>query len=468
METEWVVTQNVGDLWGRTVTRMRNRLPSPGARPWIEGTRAISWLDDTVVLAAPSAFAKEWLETRYAAELRDSLSAEAGHDLQVRITIDPGSAFESDQISVEPQPARPQPIQSPKATAPVEGPQLNPKYTFETFVTGQSNRFAQAAALAVAEQPARSYNPLFIYAPPGLGKTHLLHAIGHHVRSLYPHALVRYVSSEQFMNEFIQGVREERMPAFRRRFREADVLLVDDIQFMARGEQTQEEFFHTFNALHNDGRQIVITSDRPPNQINPLEDRLRTRFEWGLITDMQAPDLETRVAILQKKAKAEGFEVSDDVLEFLATRVLNNIRELEGRLIRIVSYASLSGQPVTLELANEVLRPLLPLESANDIAVDAIIAETASYFTINKDDLLGPSRSRHLVHARQIAMYLCRELTPLSLPKIGEAFGGRDHTTVMHAQSKIRRWLGEKRPVYAQVQELTARIRQRGTAGISA
>jgi chromosomal replication initiator protein len=270
------------------------------------------------------------------------------------------------------------------------------------------------------------------------------------------------------MNEFIQGVREERMPAFRRRYREADVLLVDDIQFMARGEQTQEEFFHTFNALHNDGRQIVISSDRPPNQINPLEDRLRTRFEWGLITDMQAPDLETRVAILQKKARAEDYEVPDDVLAFLATRVQNNIRELEGRLIRIVSFASLCGQPVTMDLAHEVLRPLLPPESANDIAVDAIIAETLSYFSVKKEDLLGPSRSRHLVYARQVAMYLCRELTPLSLPKIGEAFGGRDHTTVMHADSKIRTWLREKRPVYAQVQELTARIRQRGAAGISA
>ncbi|HVL91648.1 MAG TPA: chromosomal replication initiator protein DnaA, partial [Actinomycetota bacterium] len=345
---------------------------------------------------------------------------------------------------------------------------LNPKYVFDTFVIGPSNRFAHAAALAVAEQPARSYNPLFIYAPPGLGKTHLLHAIGHHVRSLYPTAAVRYVSSEQFMNEFILGVREEKMPAFRRRYREADVLLVDDIQFLARGEQTQEEFFHTFNALHNDGRQIVITSDRPPNQIAPLEDRLRTRFEWGLITDMQAPDLETRMAILQKKANAEGFIVPDDVLEFLAGRVQNNIRELEGRLIRIVSYASLSNQPVTMDLAQEVLRPLLPPDSANDIAVDAIIAETLSYFGLTRDELLGPSRSRHLVHARQIAMYLCRELTPLSLPKIGEAFGGRDHTTVMHADSKIRKWLGEKRPVYSQVQELTARIRQRGATGLSA
>ncbi|MGH2829112.1 MAG: chromosomal replication initiator protein DnaA, partial [Actinomycetota bacterium] len=347
-------------------------------------------------------------------------------------------------------------------------PALNPKYSFEAFVTGPSNRFAQAAALAVAEQPARSYNPLFIYAPPGLGKTHLLHAIGHHVHKLYPNALVRYVASEQFMNEFIQGVREERMPSFRRRYREADVLLVDDIQFMARGEQTQEEFFHTFNALHNDGRQIVISSDRPPAQISPLEDRLRTRFEWGLITDMQAPDLETRVAILQKKANAEGFVVPDDVLAFLATRVQNNIRELEGRLIRIVSYASLCGQPVTMELANEVLRPLLPPESANDIAVDAIIAECASFFSIAREHLIGPSRSRHLVHARQVAMYLCRELTPLSLPKIGEAFGGRDHTTVMHANTKIRTALGEKRLVYTQVQELTARIRRRGAAGLSA
>jgi chromosomal replication initiator protein len=358
----------------------------------------------------------------------------------------------------------PPPTGNAKQASPA--PTLNPRYLFETFVTGPSNRFAHAAAQAVAEQPARSYNPLFIYGGAGLGKTHLLHAIGHEVHRLYPHALVRYVSSEQFMNEFILGVREDKMPLFRRRYREADVLLVDDIQFMARGEQTQEEFFHTFNALHNDGRQIVITSDRAPNEIPTLEDRLRTRFEWGLITDVQPPDLETRVAILQKKAAAEGFNVPNDVLAFIATRVQNNIRELEGRLIRVVACANLSSQQVTMELAQEVLKPLLPRDGIDEIPAGVIISECALYFGITRDELIGGNRSRPLVAARQVAMYLCRELTPLSLPKIGDAFGGRDHTTIMHGVGKITELMGERRQVYAQVQELTGRIRNKVAAGL--
>jgi chromosomal replication initiator protein len=454
------VTEDAEDLWARTLARIRDRLPSPGAKPWIEGTRALRLSEHVIVLAAPSAFAKEWLESRYGSLLREALRAEAHRPLSLHVTIDPERR---PREQAEEPDAPPAPLGSP--VAPV-APALSSKYTFESFVIGPSNRFAQAAALAVAEQPARSYNPLFVYGPAGLGKTHLLHAIGHEVRRLYPHAIVRYVSSEQFMNEFIQGVREERMPAFRRRYREADVLLIDDIQFLARGEQTQEEFFHTFNALHNDGRQIVISSDRAPAQIAPLEDRLRTRFEWGLIADVQPPDLETRVAILQKKAALEGFEVPAEVLELIATRVQNNIRELEGRLTRVVSFASLSGEPVTLALAHEVLRPLLPNDTSHDVAVGAIIAETSAYFGISREDLLGPSRSRPLVLARQVAMYLCRELTPLSLPKIGEAFGGRDHTTVMHADAKIRTLMGERRAVYAQVQELTAQIRHRGTTGV--
>jgi chromosomal replication initiator protein len=466
-------TETVEQLWERTLARLRERLPSPGARPWIEGTRALSMKDSEIVLAAPSAFAKDWLENRYAALLAEALGAEAGRPLHVRVTVQAARTGEPAPPAttiVVPETRPPERSFTPTtaATSPTAAATpLNPKYTFESFVIGPSNRFPHAAALAVAEQPARSYNPLFIYGPAGLGKTHLLHAIGHETRRLYGAAAVRYVSSEQFMNEFIQGVREERMPAFRRRYREADVLLVDDIQFLARGEQTQEEFFHTFNALHNDGRQIVISADRPPSQIHPLEDRLRTRFEWGLITDVQPPDLETRVAILQKKAAAEGFVAPNDVLEYIAQRVQNNIRELEGRLIRVVSFASLSGTTVTMDLAQEVLRPLLPDEKAADVQVEAIIAETATFFSIPRVDLLGPSRSRPLVLARQVAMYLCRELTPLSLPAIGQAFGGRDHTTVMHADRKIRQNMGEKRALYTQIQELTARIRQSGTTGLS-
>jgi chromosomal replication initiator protein len=465
-------TETVEQLWERTLARLRERLPSPGARPWIEGTRALSMKGEEILLQAPSAFAKDWLENRYAALLAEALGAEAGRPLHVRVTVQSGREAEPSAPSAtivlpEAEAARAGTASAP-AQAPAHAP-LNPKYTFESFVIGPSNRFPHAAALAVAEQPARSYNPLFIYGPAGLGKTHLLHAIGHETRRLYGAAVVRYVSSEQFMNEFIQGVREgnaERMPAFRRRYREADVLLVDDIQFLSRGEQTQEEFFHTFNALHNDGRQIVISSDRPPSQIQQLEDRLRTRFEWGLITDVQPPDLETRVAILQKKAATEGFVVPNEVFQFIAQRVQNNIRELEGRLIRVVSFASLSGTTVTMDLAQEVLRPLLPAEKAADVQVEAIIAEAATFFSIPREDLLGPSRSRPLVLARQVAMYLCRELTPLSLPAIGQAFGGRDHTTVLHADRKIRVNMGEKRALYTQIQELTARIRQSGATGL--
>lgn len=451
------------ELWGQTLASVRSQLDSPGARAWVEGTKPLGFADDVLVLGAPSPFAKEWLETRYAETLTTALRAAAGRHIELKVTVDPGRESASivdvtDDAAavVERTPAR-----------PAEPPQLNPRYLFDTFVPGPSNRFAHAAAQAVAEQPARSYNPLFIYGGAGLGKTHLLHAIGHEVWRLFPNARIRYVSSEQFMNEFIMGVREDKMPGFRRRYREADLLLVDDIQFMSRGEQTQEEFFHTFNALHNDGRQIVITSDRAPAEIPGLEDRLRTRFEWGLITDVQPPDLETRVAILQKKARSEGFQVPNDVLEFIASRVQNNIRELEGRLIRVVSFGSLTGNPLTLELAQEVLQPLLPQDGAGEIPSELIINECARYFSHTREELLGPSRTRTLVAARQIAMYLCRELTSLSLPKIGDAFGGRDHTTVMHADAKIRRLMGERRQVYSQVQELTARIRTRVAANAS-
>ncbi len=452
------------ELWGRTIATVRDRFGSSG-HAWVEGARPLTLSEDTLVVATPTAFHKEWLEKRYSTVLSEALSSTIGRPVSLKVTVDPEHAPTTPvEIPVEPAPRRslaPEP--GGRRAAPQE-PALNPRYQFETFVTGPSNRFAHAAAQAVAEQPARSYNPLFIYGGAGLGKTHLVHAIGHEVRRLFPQAAVRYVSSEQFMNEFILGVREEKMPLFRRRYREADVLLVDDIQFLARGEQTQEEFFHTFNALHNDGRQIVITSDRAPAEIPTLEERLRTRFEWGLITDVQPPDLETRVAILQMKAQAEGFLVPDDVLAFIATRVQNNIRELEGRLIRVVSFASLSGQPVTTDLAQEVLRPLLPSEETDDVPADLIISVCADFFGVDRRDLLGQSRSRPLVQARQVAMYLCRELTPLSLPKIGAAFGDRDHTTVMHANSKIRKLMGERHHVYAQVQELTARIRAKAGA----
>lgn len=350
--------------------------------------------------------------------------------------------------------------------APATGPgeptaRLNPKYLFDTFVIGASNRFAHAAAVAVAEAPAKAYNPLFIYGESGLGKTHLLHAIGHYARSLYPGTRVRYVSSEEFTNEFINSIRDGKGDSFRKRYREMDILLVDDIQFLADKESTQEEFFHTFNTLHNANKQIVLSSDRPPKQLVTLEDRLRNRFEWGLITDVQPPELETRIAILRKKAVQEQLNAPPEVLEFIASRISRNIRELEGALIRVTAFASLNRQPVDLGLTEIVLKDLIPggEDSAPEITAPAIMAATADYFGLTVEDLCGTSRGRALVTARQIAMYLCRELTDLSLPKIGAQFGGRDHTTVMHADRKIRALMAERRSIYNQVTELTNRIK---------
>ncbi|MEV7982513.1 chromosomal replication initiator protein DnaA [Streptomyces sp. NPDC086519] len=350
--------------------------------------------------------------------------------------------------------------------APAGGPgeptaRLNPKYLFDTFVIGASNRFAHAAAVAVAEAPAKAYNPLFIYGESGLGKTHLLHAIGHYARSLYPGTRVRYVSSEEFTNEFINSIRDGKGDSFRKRYREMDILLVDDIQFLADKESTQEEFFHTFNTLHNANKQIVLSSDRPPKQLVTLEDRLRNRFEWGLITDVQPPELETRIAILRKKAVQEQLNAPPEVLEFIASRISRNIRELEGALIRVTAFASLNRQPVDLGLTEIVLKDLIPggQDSTPEISATAIMAATADYFGLTVEDLCGSSRGRQLVTARQIAMYLCRELTDLSLPKIGAQFGNRDHTTVMHADRKIRALMAERRSIYNQVTELTNRIK---------
>ncbi|MFF9346608.1 chromosomal replication initiator protein DnaA [Streptomyces sp. NPDC014734] len=354
----------------------------------------------------------------------------------------------------------------PMGGQPSAGPgepaaRLNPKYLFDTFVIGASNRFAHAAAVAVAEAPAKAYNPLFIYGESGLGKTHLLHAIGHYARSLYPGTRVRYVSSEEFTNEFINSIRDGKGDTFRKRYRDVDILLVDDIQFLASKESTQEEFFHTFNTLHNANKQIVLSSDRPPKQLVTLEDRLRNRFEWGLTTDVQPPELETRIAILRKKAVQEQLNAPPEVLEFIASRISRNIRELEGALIRVTAFASLNRQPVDLGLTEHVLKDLIPggEDSAPEITATAIMASTADYFGLTVDDLCGTSRSRVLVTARQIAMYLCRELTDLSLPKIGAQFGGRDHTTVMHADRKIRALMAERRSIYNQVTELTNRIK---------
>jgi chromosomal replication initiator protein len=341
-----------------------------------------------------------------------------------------------------------------------DGNRLNPKYMFETFVIGSSNRFAHAASVAVAESPAKAYNPLFIYGSSGLGKTHLLHAIGHYATTLGHARSVRYVSTEEFTNDFINSLRDDKTQAFQRRYRDVDILLIDDIQFLENRERTQEEFFHTFNTLHNANKQIVISSDRSPRQLATLEDRMRTRFEWGLLADIQPPDLETRIAILQKKAAQERMYAPDDVLEFIASRVSNSIRELEGALIRVTAFASLTRSSVQLSLAEEVLRDFMPDGAGPEITADQIMVSTADYFGVSLEDLRGHSRSRVLVNARQVAMYLCRELTDLSLPRIGQAFGGRDHTTVMHADRKIRQHMAERRSLYNQIAELTNRIKQ--------
>ena len=341
-----------------------------------------------------------------------------------------------------------------------DGNRLNPKYMFETFVIGSSNRFAHAASVAVAESPAKAYNPLFIYGSSGLGKTHLLHAIGHYATTLGHARSVRYVSTEEFTNDFINSLRDDKTQAFQRRYRDVDILLIDDIQFLENRERTQEEFFHTFNTLHNANKQIVISSDRSPRQLATLEDRMRTRFEWGLLADIQPPDLETRIAILQKKAAQERMYAPDDVLEFIASRVSNSIRELEGALIRVTAFASLTRSTVQLSLAEEVLRDFMPDGAGPEITADQIMVSTADYFGVSLEDLRGHSRCRVLVNARQVAMYLCRELTDLSLPRIGQAFGGRDHTTVMHADRKIRQHMAERRSLYNQIAELTNRIKQ--------
>jgi chromosomal replication initiator protein len=355
---------------------------------------------------------------------------------------------------------------SRSATVPGQGvarpsaTRLNPKYTFETFVIGSSNRFAHAAAVAVAEAPAKAYNPLFIYGDSGLGKTHLLHAIGHYAQSLYQGVRVRYVSSEEFTNDFINMIRDGKQDGFRRRYRDVDVLLVDDIQFLENKEGTQEEFFHTFNTLHNATKKIVISSDRAPKRLVTLEDRLRSRFEWGLLTDIQPPELETRIAILRKKAVQDRLNAPPEALEYIASRISTNIRELEGALIRVSAFASLNRQSVDLQLAEFVLKDLIPESQGPEITAATIMGQTASYFGLSIDDLCGTSRSRVLVTARQIAMYLCRELTDMSLPKIGQQFGGRDHTTVMHAERKIRSLMAERRSIYNQVTELTNKIKQ--------
>ena len=453
------------ELWKGIVDSVAKE--SPQNRAFLTLTKPLGLLKSdggsNLLLAAPNVFAKDVLESRLKVLLNDALSAKMGEKINIAVTVD--ESLDTDLSTVEEVDVE---VESPRAgtgrqevqSKGSDQTQLNPRYIFETFVIGASNRFAHAAAVAVAEAPAKAYNPLFIYGESGLGKTHLLHAIGAYAKELYGGVRVRYVSSEEFTNDFINSIRDDKSSNFQRRYRDLDVLLVDDIQFLENKERTQEEFFHTFNTLYNANKQIVISSDRPPKQLTTLEDRLRSRFEWGLITDIQPPELETRIAILRKKAAQDKLNAPDDVLEYIASKISTNIRELEGALIRVTAFASLNRQGVDLSLAEIVLKDLIPEEGGPEITGPTIMAQTASYFSLSVDDLCGTSRSRVLVNARQIAMYLCRELTDLSLPKIGQAFGGRDHTTVMHADRKIRQLMAERRSIYNQVTELTNRIKQ--------
>lgn len=495
--TVWnaVVSELNGDATADGASPNRTTLITPltpQQRAWLNLVQPLTIVEGFALLSVPSSFVQNEIERHLRAPITDALSRRLGQQIQLGVRIAPPTE-DADDGSFPPAEVFTQPEASPDELAiehddvedngeapgsehrwphyfserarnsdPVVTSEasLNRRYTFDTFVIGASNRFAHAAALAIAEAPARAYNPLFIWGESGLGKTHLLHAAGNYAQRLFPGMRVKYVSTEEFTNDFINSLRDDRKVAFKRSYRDVDVLLVDDIQFIEGKEGIQEEFFHTFNTLHNANKQIVISSDRPPKQLATLEDRLRTRFEWGLITDVQPPELETRIAILRKKAQMERLAVPDDVLELIASSIERNIRELEGALIRVTAFASLNKTPIDKALAEIVLRDLIADASTMQISSATIMAATAEYFDTTVEELRGPGKTRALAQSRQIAMYLCRELTDLSLPKIGQAFG-RDHTTVMYAQRKILSEMAERREVFDHVKELTTRIRQR-------
>jgi chromosomal replication initiator protein len=466
------VQEDLSELWGQVINQVAGDGPNKAVLQLVKPLGLLKGAGaPNLLVAAPNSFVKDIIDVRLRNAISESLAVALNEKVNFAVTVDESlelpDAPETTDEAVNNTTSSVGITNGSQDVArhevkPVGSDALNPRYIFETFVIGASNRFAHAAALAVSEAPAKAYNPLFIYGESGLGKTHLLHAIGAYAKELYPNVRVRYVSSEEFTNDFINSIRDDKSSSFQKRYRDLDILLVDDIQFLENKERTQEEFFHTFNTLYNANKQIVISSDRPPKQLTTLEDRLRSRFEWGLITDIQPPELETRIAILRKKAAAERLNAPDDVLEFIASKIFTNIRELEGALIRVTAFASLNRQPVDMALAEIVLKDLIPDNSIPSISAATIMAQTAAYFSLTVDDLCGTSRSRVLVNARQIAMYLCRELTELSLPKIGQTFGGRDHTTVMHADRKIRELMAERRSIYNQVNELTSRIKQQG------
>jgi chromosomal replication initiator protein len=436
------------NLWTEVAGRLEGALNETTFGTWFGDVSSHELTDEVFVLSVPNDFTRDWIEGHFidvlGAAVRDAVGENRRIELFVEREVEPAG-----------------PLREPPTAPTRSGFGMSQKYTFDSFVIGSSNRFAHAAALAVAEAPAQAYNPLFIYGGTGLGKTHLLQAIGQYVGEHSRKLSVRYITSETFMNDFINSLRDKRIEGFKQRYRTYDLLLIDDIQFLEHKERIQEEFFHTFNSLYEAGRQIVISSDRPPREISTLEERLRSRFEWGLITDIQPPDLETRIAILRKKVKTDGIHVPDpQVLTFIAGRVSTNIRELEGALTRVVAFSSLTARPMTVELAQDVLKDVFPQGEAPEVSIERIQTAVSDRFGLSLEELCGDRRSQNIVYPRQVAMYLSRELTDASLPKIGREFGGRDHTTVIHATSKIARMIREDRSVYNLVQELTARVKQ--------
>ena len=449
--------QELQEIWQATLDKIEKKMSKPSFETWLKTTRPVSLTDDTLVISVPNDFTRDWMQGRYAELISETLKDVANKNYQVHFMTP--RINEDDFFDTSSQDSSSLSVQKSEKKAFISSSWLNPKYTFDTFVIGLSNRFAHAASLAVSEAPSRAYNPLFIYGGVGLGKTHLMHAIGHHVLESTPSYRVLYLSSEKFTNEFINSIRDNKTVEFRNKYRNIDVLLIDDIQFLAGKEQTQEEFFHTFNSLHENNKQIIISSDRPPKEIPTLEDRLRSRFEWGLITDIQSPDLETRIAILRKKSFSEKISIDDDVMLYIANNIVTNIRELEGAFIRVIAFSSLTQRKIDLTLAEEALKAILSKpDKPKFITIEKIQQETAKYFSLKIEELKAKKRTQNVALPRQIAMYLSRELTDSSLPKIGEEFGGRDHTTVMHAHKKINTDLRDNRQLKSSIEHIIGKI----------
>ncbi|MEK3888889.1 chromosomal replication initiator protein DnaA [Bacillus sp. FSL K6-3431] len=445
--------ENITDLWDQVLINIEKKVSKPSFDTWLKFTKAHVLQGDTMVITAPNEFARDWLEGRYSQLISGLLYEIIGEELNVKFIIPPQ---QEDEDNIPPVAND---VKNNEATDIYQS-MLNPKYTFDTFVIGSGNRFAHAASLAVAEAPANAYNPLFIYGGVGMGKTHLMHAIGHYVQEHNPAAKVVYLSSEKFTNEFINSIRDNKAVDFRNKYRNADVLLIDDIQFLAGKEQTQEEFFHTFNTLHEESKQIVISSDRPPKEIPTLEDRLRSRFEWGLITDITPPDLETRIAILRKKAKADGLDIPNEVMLYIANQIDSNIRELEGALIRVVAYSSLINKDINADLAAEALKNIIPSSKPKVITILDIQKMIGAEYNIKLEDFKAKKRTQSIAFPRQIAMFLSREMTDFSLPKIGEEFGGRDHTTVIHAHEKISKMLASDPEFHSKIEEIRESLKK--------